>query len=131
MTNAKLFVADFDPAQVSHMRANSLCLCYHSLTAALVRFPNPLHPGKDVGDRTVFVIAAPAFPDFLRELGAISDGPSQAGRVRIPWASPWPSVTPSAGSPHPLITPGSLAGPASVLRLPSIECEKAVLLGFR
>ncbi len=86
VTNAKLFVAEYDPADVSLDTGQfAMPLPAKVLPARWVRFRKAFtSAGKDVGDRTVFVIAAPAFPEFLGKLDTLSNGPSPDGRVRIP-----------------------------------------------
>jgi hypothetical protein len=86
VTNAKLFVADYDPANVSLETGKfEMPPPTEVLPTDWVRFRKAFtSAGRDVGDRTVFVVAAPAFPEFLGKLDAISSIPSQDGKIHIP-----------------------------------------------
>jgi len=86
VTNAKLFIAEYDPANVS-FESGQFAMPPQAKVSPIrwVRFRKAFTSvGKDVGDRTVFVVAAPAFPGFLRKLDTIDAGPSQDGRIRVP-----------------------------------------------
>jgi hypothetical protein len=39
--------------------------------------------GKDIGDRTVFVVAAPALPEFLSRLDMIGTSPSEGVKIHF------------------------------------------------
>jgi hypothetical protein len=86
VTNAKLFVADYDPADVS-LDTGQFAMPPPAKVSPVpwVRFRKAFtSSGKDVGDRTVFVVAAAAFPEFLGKLDTISSGPAENGRTRVP-----------------------------------------------
>lgn len=85
VTNAKLFVADYDPADVSLDSGQfSTPLPATVSPSPWVRFRKAFpSAGKDVGDRTVFVVAAPALPEFLGKLDTTSSVPSEEGKTHI------------------------------------------------
>jgi hypothetical protein len=86
VTNAKLFVAEYDPANVS-LETGQLPRPSPATLSPVewVRFRKAFTSGgKHVGDRTVFVVSASALAKWLEKLDIIEMGPSDEGKVHIP-----------------------------------------------
>jgi hypothetical protein len=71
VTNAELFVADYSPADVSLDTGQfEMPPAAKVSQVQWVRFRKAFASAdEDAGDRTVFVVAAPALREFLGELG--------------------------------------------------------------
>jgi hypothetical protein len=85
VTNAKMFVADYDPVDVSLDTGQfSIPPRANISSVTWVRFRKAFSSaGKDIGDRTVFVVAAPALSDFLKRLDIIGTAPSEEGKIQV------------------------------------------------
>jgi hypothetical protein len=85
VTNAKLFVAQYDPSSVSLDTGEfEMPLSATIVPVQWVRFRKSFTSvGKDAGDRTIFVVAASALQEFLGRLDVFSDGPAENGKTRI------------------------------------------------
>lgn len=78
VTNAKLFVADYDPADVSLETGQFLMPPSPSISSVpWVRFRKAFTSAEnDLGDRTVFVVSAQSLQEFLNKLDVIDTTPS-------------------------------------------------------
>jgi hypothetical protein len=86
VTNAKLFAAEYDPANVS-LETGQLPMPRPATLSPVewVRFRKGFtSAGNDVGERTVFVVRASALAKWFEKLEFIRDRPSDEGRVHIP-----------------------------------------------
>lgn len=86
VTNAKLFVAEYEPGDVS-LETGQLPMPQAATLSSVewTRFRKAFTSGgKDVGDRTVFVVSATAFAAWLEKLDIAAAGPSENDKVQIP-----------------------------------------------
>jgi hypothetical protein len=86
VTNAKLFVAEYDPANVC-LETGQLPRPSPATLSPVewVRFRKAFTSGgNDVDDRTVFVVSASALAKWLEKLNITGTGPSEKGKVYIP-----------------------------------------------
>jgi hypothetical protein len=74
VTNAKLFIANYDPADISLDTGEfSNWSDAEVSSVSWVRFRKAFtSAGRELGDRTVFVVSAPAFQEFLNRLEVIT-----------------------------------------------------------
>lgn len=86
VTNAKLFLAEYDPANVS-LETGQLPMPRPATLSPVdwVRFRKGFtSAGNDVGERTVFVVSASAVVRWCEKLDVTQKGPSDEGKVHIP-----------------------------------------------
>jgi hypothetical protein len=85
VTNAKLFTAEYEPADVS-LDTGQLPVPQPAKLSPVpwIRFRKAFTSGgKDAGDRTVFVVSAPELATWLGKLEITAAGPSEEGKVHI------------------------------------------------
>jgi len=73
VTNAKLFIASYDPADVSLDTGELLPSATEISSIPWVRFTKSFSGAPDIGDSTVFVVSANSLRDFLENLEMIRD----------------------------------------------------------
>jgi hypothetical protein len=84
VTNAKLFVVEYEPMEVSLETGQFPVPLPATLSSVeYIRFRKAFTSGgRDVGERTVFVVSAVAFAAWLGRLDVLR-GPNEKGRVQI------------------------------------------------
>ncbi len=88
VTNAPLFVARYKPTEVS-LESGEFATSPTDIVAvpwARFRKSFPSHSGRDLGDRTVFVVTASSLMEFLAELGQTvpAEPVDKTGRGHLP-----------------------------------------------
>lgn len=86
VTNAKLFIAEYDPAAISLDTGQFAMPPAANISPVLwVRFRKAFTSGHvDLGHRTVFIVSANALTTFLNKLDQIRSIPSEGGSIHLP-----------------------------------------------